>query len=223
MDMLYDISAWILPIMLAVMLHEIAHGWAAEKFGDDTARIMGRITLNPLKHIDPWGTIGLPFLLWLAHSPVLFGAAKPVPVDFTRLRPWRLGMVVVALAGIITNILLALLTGLVLHIEAWVTPEQAPWLFINLYRFLMLNCVLATFNLIPVLPLDGGRAVYALLRGRAQRLYGKMERFGIMFLLALLIIPSLLGSDVVQKIVLIPPYWLLETVMTVTGNVLSSS
>ena len=218
MDAFLDASAWVLPVLLAVILHEIAHGWMAEKFGDDTARRMGRITLNPISHIDLRGTITFPALLWLLHSPIIFGSAKPVPVNFGRLRPFRLGMIVVALAGPGTNLLLALITGLLLHIEVFITPEQAPWLFMNLYRCLMLNCVLATFNLLPILPLDGGRVVYALLRGKAQLVYGRFERFGIVLLIATLVVPTLLGYDGVQQALLIAPSWLLETVMTVTGN-----
>jgi len=218
MDVFLDASAWVLPVLLAVLLHEIAHGWMAEKFGDDTARHMGRITLNPLKHIDPMGTVALPTLLWLAHSPILFGSAKPVPVNFSRLNPPRLGMIAVALAGPITNLILAIITGLLLHIETFITPEQAPWLFENLYRCLMLNCVLATFNMIPLLPLDGGRVVYALLRGRAQRLFGRLERIGLGILIALLLIPAMLGYSAIQNALMVPPFWLLQGVMMLTGN-----
>ena len=213
-----DASAWILPILIAVLLHEVAHGWVAEKFGDTTARYMGRITLNPFKHIDPWGTIGIPFILWLVNAPFLFGSAKPVPVNFNALRPRRLGMFMVAIAGVVTNVILALLMGLLLHIDGWVTPEQAPWVFMNIYRCLMLNCVLATFNMIPILPLDGGRALNALLPAPLQRVFGKLERIGLVVLLALLTIPTLLGSSIVQDALLIAPNALMQWVMGVTGN-----
>ncbi|NBO19943.1 MAG: site-2 protease family protein, partial [Proteobacteria bacterium] len=152
-----DISAWVVPVLTAIILHEVAHGWVAEKLGDPTARILGRITLNPLRHIDPVGTILFPAVLIAINAPLVFGSAKAVPVNFSLLRPKRLGMALVALAGPATNVLLALLSGLLLHIDKLVTPEQAPWLFTNLYRSLMLNCVLISFNLIPLLPLDGGR------------------------------------------------------------------
>src|SRR5690349_498660 len=104
-DWLLDVSAWVIPVVLAVTLHEAAHGWMAEKFGDDTARRMGRISFNPLKHIDRFGTVILPGLLMLAQSPFVFGYAKPVPVDFRRLTPPRLGMFMVAIAGVAMNLL----------------------------------------------------------------------------------------------------------------------
>jgi Zn-dependent protease len=213
-----DVTAWILPVLIAVLLHEIAHGWVAEKFGDLTARVMGRITLNPIKHIDPFGTVIVPFLLWLGNAPFLFGSAKPVPVNFGRLRPLRLGMVAVALAGPGINVILAILMGLLLHIEAFITPEQAPWLYMNIYRCLMLNCVLAMFNMIPIPPLDGGRVVYALLPSTLQRFYGKLEHIGLVLLLLLLIVPTVLGYNVIQEWLMAPPIWLMENVMAFTGN-----
>ncbi len=212
-----DVSAWVIPVILAVTLHEAAHGWMAEKFGDDTARRMGRITFNPLKHIDRFGTIILPGLLLLAHSPFLFGYARPVPVDFARLQPPRLGMFMVAIAGVAVNFLLALAGALLLHIEALVTPEQAPWLFMNLYRLIMLNCVLIVFNLIPILPLDGGRVVASLLAGGARRAYNRLERHGIWIVLALLLIPPLLNIDLMQAVIAPPTYWLVEHIVWLAG------
>jgi Zn-dependent protease len=217
-DIVLDGSAWVLPVLVAVLLHEIAHGWMAKKFGDGTARQAGRLTLNPIKHIDLWGTIIIPLLMWIAHAPFLFGSAKPVPVNFRQLKPQRLGMFMVAIAGPATNVILAFIMGLLLHIEAIVTPEQAPWLFMNIYRCLMLNCVLATFNMIPILPLDGGRALSSMLTGRIERLYSKLERTGLIILMLVLIVPSLLGYNMVQDLLLVPPSWLMSEIMTVTGN-----
>jgi Zn-dependent protease len=217
-DIFLDISAWVLPVLLAVVLHEVAHGWVAGHFGDPTARQMGRLTLNPLKHIDPVGTVVFPALLVAINSPLIFGSAKPVPVDFSRLNPPRLGMAAVALAGPVTNILLALAAALLLHIDTLVTPEQAPWLFQNLYRAIMINCVLASFNLLPILPLDGGRVVTALLTGRARAVWSRYERFGLFFLIAILLVPAYLGYGVIQQVLLAPTYWLLEKVMLITGN-----
>lgn len=218
MEALLDATAWILPVILAVTLHEAAHGWMAERFGDDTARAMGRITFNPIKHIDRFGTIILPGLLFLMHSPFLFGYAKPVPVNFGRLAPRRAGMFMVALAGPGTNVLLALLSGMLLHIEAFVTQEQAPWLFLNLYRSIIINCALAVFNMIPLLPLDGGRVVDSLLTGAPKRLFGSLERYGIVLIMLFLIVPSLLGMNLAQDMLGPPVYWMIEHVLVVTGN-----
>jgi len=217
-DWLSDATAWVLPVVLAVTLHEAAHGWMAERFGDDTARLLGRVSFNPLKHVDRFGTIILPGLLLLLHSPFVFGYAKPVPVNFRRLQPLRLGMFMVALAGPGTNVLLALVSGILLHVDKLVTPEQVPWLFLNLYRALMINCVLAVFNLIPVLPLDGGRVVDSLLTGAPKRLFSKLERYGVALVMLALLIPAMLGFSQVQEALSVPIFWLVEQVMWLTGN-----
>lgn len=217
-EMFLDISAWVVPVLLAVVLHEVAHGWVAERFGDPTARQMGRLTLNPIKHADLVGTLLFPAALVAAGSPLIFGSAKPVPVDFGRLSPPRIGMAAVALAGPAMNILLALAAGLLLHIDVLVSPEQAPWLFENFYRTIMVNCVLASFNLLPILPLDGGRVVTALLRGRAKAAWVRLERYGIIILIAILLGPAYFGYAGVQQVLLSPAYWVLEKVMLVTGN-----
>lgn len=217
-DLITDISAWIIPVMLAVILHEVAHGWMAGRFGDDTARVMGRITLNPLKHIDLFGTILLPAALIFAGSPLLFGYAKPVPVNFARLQPPRFGMRMVALAGPGMNVLLALATGLLLHIDAFVTPEQAPWIFENLYRSLALNCGLAVFNMLPVMPLDGGRVVYSFLSGGPQRWFGRLERRGIWLVFAVLLLAQLAGFSL-GELIGPPVNLLLQVIMVITGNI----
>ncbi len=217
LDSLIDAAAWVIPVMLAVILHEVAHGWMAEKYGDQTARILGRITLNPLKHIDIFGSAVIPALLIFAGSPLLFGYAKPVPVDFIRLEPPRMGMRMVAIAGPGMNIIIAFITGLLLHIEYFITPEQAPWLFLNLYRSLALNCGLAVFNMLPVLPLDGGRVLYSFLRGTPQRWFGKLEKRGILLVFAILLVAQLMGHNVVELIGK-PVYWLLASILYITGN-----
>lgn len=217
LDWLWDASAWVMPVMLAVILHEVAHGWMAERFGDPTARMMGRLTLNPMKHVDRTGTFIFPAILIMLGSPVVFGYAKPVPVNFRGLNPPRLGMFMVALAGPMTNVLEALVIGLLLHIDNFVTPEQAPWLFLNLYRALALNCSLAVFNMLPMLPLDGGRVVYSLLPGRAKDMFARVERYGMLIVLLILLGPSLVGLTS-QDIFGPPVFWLYESVLALTGN-----
>ena len=217
LDSITDISAWVIPVILAIMLHEVAHGWMAERFGDNTARVLGRISLNPLKHVDLFGTIIFPAVLIALGSPMLFGYAKPVPVNFGNLQPPRMGMRVVALAGPVTNVILAIITGLLLHVDHFVTPEQAPWLFLNLYRLLVLNCGLAVFNMLPIMPLDGGRVVFSFLSGTPARWFAKLERRGIWVVFALLIGLQGLGYNL-NDIIGFPVYGLLKAVMFVTGN-----
>jgi len=217
LDSIIDGSAWVIPVLLAIMLHEVSHGWVAERFGDDTARVMGRITLNPLKHIDLFGTIILPAVLIFAGSPMLFGYAKPVPVNFAILQPPRLGMRMVAIAGPAMNVLLALITGILLHLQRFITPEQAPWLFLVLYRSLVLNCGLAVFNMLPILPLDGGRVVYSFLSDTPARWFGKLERRGIWVVLGILLAVQFMGYNL-NDIIGVPVFALMKAVMFVTGN-----
>src|SRR3954449_1703128 len=160
---LYDLSVWVLPLLLAITFHEAAHAFVAYRLGDDTAWQLGRVSFNPLRHIDPFGTLILPAMLLFAHSPFLFGYAKPVPVNFRKLNDPRLGMVWVALAGPATNILLALSAALALHALPWAPANSAQWIFDNLKNALLINAVLAVFNMMPIPPLDGGRVAVGLL------------------------------------------------------------
>src|ERR1700752_2817720 len=135
----YDISVWILPLVFAITFHEAAHGFVAYRLGDDTAWKLGRVSFNPLRHIDPFGTLIMPAMLLMAHSPFLFGYAKPVPVKFAALRNPRFGMVLVALAGPATNIALALIAAAAFHLLDILPANVAQWTFDNLKNALLIN------------------------------------------------------------------------------------
>ncbi len=184
------ISIWALPVVLAVVLHEVAHGWVADRLGDDTARWMGRLTLNPLKHVDPIGTVVIPIALIVMGSPFLFGYAKPVPVDFRKLRRPKQDMVWVALAGPMTNILLAIASAALLWLAVHL-PESAVWvaepLALMCQASILINLVLCIFNLIPLPPLDGGRVAVGLLPGRAAYQLSRLEPFGFLIIVLLLV------------------------------------
>ena len=160
---LYQISIWALPAIFAITLHEAAHGFVAHRFGDDTAWRLGRVRLNPLRHIDPFGTILLPVMLLLVKSPFMFGYAKPVPVNFRNLRNPRRDMILVALAGPGTNLLLAVISVLLSNLLPYLPDVARPWAAFNLWNSITLNLILAVFNMIPLPPLDGGRVLLGIL------------------------------------------------------------
>lgn len=185
----------ILPLIVAVVLHELAHGYVADRMGDPTARLAGRLTLNPIKHLDVFGSFLLPVVLKLTGSPIIFGYAKPVPVNFANLRHFRKGTLWVSSAGVLTNMILAAISAAlfqtIVATEAlWgQTPLELPGvLLLQLLTYsVIINCVLAVFNLIPIPPLDGSRIVAMLLPEALRRPYARLERFGIIIIFVLLI------------------------------------
>lgn len=193
--MIYTASTWVLPVIIAVTFHEAAHGYVARVLGDNTASRLGRVTLNPLKHIDPFGTIILPGLLLLAGSPFLFGYARPVPVSFRALREPRIGMAMVAAAGPVTNIALALIAALMFHFAGLLPPSLGEWVFTNLKNALVLNVFLAIFNLFPIPPLDGGRIAVALLPQAIGRKLAQLEPYGLVLLIGLLFVVPFIGRQ----------------------------
>jgi Zn-dependent protease len=190
-----EISVWLLPILIAVTFHEAAHGFVAHLLGDDTAWRLGRVTFNPFKHIDPFGTIVLPALLLLVRSPFLFGYAKPVPVNFRALRHPRRDMILVAAAGPVMNLLLATLAAAAFHLLDYAPDVVARFIADNLKNALILNVVLAVFNLIPIPPLDGGRILTGVLPNVLARPFSRLEPYGLALLIGLLIILPLVGAQ----------------------------
>jgi len=199
-DVLYTLSIWVLPVVLAVTLHEAAHGWVAWKLGDPTAHARGRVTFNPLKHVDPFGTVVLPLLLYLSPAPFLFGYARPVPVNFRALRKPRRDMVLVALAGPGINLALALLAAILLRGLLVVGNERFEWVMLNLANAMTINVILAVFNMLPIPPLDGGRVAVGLLPRPLARPLARLERYGLFILIGLLLLLPWLGSRLGQDL-----------------------
>ncbi len=217
-------TVWAIPVIVAVTFHEAAHGYVAHLLGDDTAWRLGRVTFNPLKHIDPVGTILMPGILILLQAPFLFGYAKPVPVRFRMLRHPRRDTVLVAGAGPAMNIALAVVAALSFHLVGYLPPTGAQWLASNLRNALILNVVLALFNLFPIPPLDGGRILTALLPRAVATPFAQIEPYGILILLGILIILPMLGDrlgvdlDAVGHVLQIGVAAVLEVILRVTGN-----
>ena len=200
-EIIYNLTTWIFPLLLTIVLHEVAHGVVAYQFGDSTAKRAGRLTLNPLDHIDLYGTIIIPAFLLIVQAPVLFGWAKPVPVNFNALNNPKRDMGIVALAGPVANFVLAILFAVIGKFFLMLLPDGLAltrWVFDNMRNGIGLSLIIGIFNLLPILPLDGGRIVASLLPMRYSEIYQRSEPYGFMILLGLLFILPLIGINPIQ-------------------------
>jgi len=204
----HALSVWFLPIVIAITLHEAAHAWMAERCGDDTARMLGRVTFNPIKHVDPIGTLLIPGALLLIGAPFLFGYAKPVPVNFSRLNHPKRDMIWVAIAGPAINVVLAFISALLLHLTVYLPENLALWVGENLNKSILINVVLAVFNMLPLPPLDGGRVLTGLLPNPYAWRFAQIERYGLFILIGfLLLVPYLSNAMGLQFNPIISILW----------------
>lgn len=225
-DTILQAAALIVPLIIAIVFHEVAHGWTARALGDHTAAQMGRLSLNPLKHVDPFGTIILPALLKLAGMP-MFGWAKPVPVIKGRLRNPRRDMMIVAAAGPGSNLVMgvvgAVLLGLSLRTFGGGAEPNAVigFIMLNLFNFILINVFLALFNLLPLPPFDGGHIVEGLLPPHLAARYGELHKYALLVMIVLLVVLPMMSPSLNVVGYLVSPAvdWLTGIYMALVGAV----
>ena len=221
---LFTASTWVIPLVIAITFHEASHGFVARLRGDDTAWLLGRVSFNLLKHIDPIGTVLLPAVLLLMRSPILFGYAKPVPVNFQALRNPRRDSILVAAAGPAMNFALATLAALAVHVLIYLPDAVRPWMAENLKNTLIINVLLAIFNLLPLPPLDGGRIAVGVLPDALAKPLAWLEPYGMMILIGVLFVLPLLGAqlgidlNIVWQLVERSTNVIIDLILWLTGN-----
>jgi Zn-dependent protease len=220
----FEASTWVIPVIVAITFHEAAHGFVALLCCDETAWRLGRVSFNPLKHVDPFGTLLLPGLLLLLRSPFLFGYAKPVPVNFRALRHPRRDMILVAAAGPGMNLALATLAGLALRLVVDLPDASRQWAQLSLRNAIIINVLLAVFNMLPIPPLDGGRIAVGLLPKFLALPLAALEPFGLLILIVLLFFVPMLGAQIgidlgiISRVVAVVTSRIIEAIVAVTGN-----
>ena len=222
----FKIGTWLIPLTIAIVFHEVAHGRVAKYFGDMTAASMGRLSLNPLRHVDPFGTVILPLILAVSGAPV-FGWAKPVPVVPERMRNPRWNMVAVAAAGPATNIILAFLAMLVMFAALPALSAAKGWgiadfLGANLLNFVAINLFLAVFNMLPIPPFDGSRVLAGVLPPPLGAKFARLDRYALPVLLLILVVLPLVApsANILPKIVLPPVEWLYQMMFQLASAIL---
>ena len=213
----WKVATWLIPLVIAIVFHEVSHGLVANALGDPTAKQRGRLTFNPIKHVDPFGTVLLPMVLAVTGAPV-FGWAKPVPVVSQRLRNPRYHMILVALAGPGMNLLLAVVAAILFAGLVAAEPQGLFWVFIiqNLLNFMVINVFLAIFNLIPIPPFDGGHVIEGLLPRRLAVHYAKLRRYGFPLLIVLLLVVPMLfpNANIIERTIGPPVNWIIRALLS---------